>query len=134
VVWLRAASILDQLPSLSNDTTAAIKTALDREPADSLAIPYLKVAANLPGARALAGDENAPIASRTVAVSHLAETGDATDLPLLESIMRSKTGDARVAAAYAVLRIDQRANALKPATRARSERVADAALAMTESH
>lgn len=134
VVRLRAASILDQLSPLSHDTKAALKAALDREPSDSLAIPYLKVADNLAGARVLAADEKAPVASRTVAVSHLAETGDATDLPLLSAIVRSAAGDFRVAAAYAALRIDQRANAPKPATRTRSERVAEDALALIESH
>ena len=134
VVRLRAASVLDQFGPLSDATKAAIKAALDREPADSLAFPYLKVADNLAGARALAADDHAPIASRTVAISHLAEAGDETDLPLLSAIMRRETGDARVAAAYAALRIDQRGNASKPSTHTRDGRVEDDALALTESH
>ena len=104
----RAADVLRRLDSPATDVRQAIAAALAHEPKDSLARPMLVAAVGGSALRDMLNDSTPN--ARAIAAMQLAEKGDAQDSHAIEKLLSDSDRDVRIAAAYALLRIDQRIN------------------------
>lgn len=107
VTRLRAAYALGQLSVQAPAARQALASALAREPASSSARPLTIVALGGPAVRSLLNDGSA--AARYHAASALAHSGDSRDAAALLPLIQDADPDVRGAAAFALLRLGQRA-------------------------
>ena len=106
VARARAADALRRLDSSAPEVRHALAAALKDEPSDSLAHPMLVAAMGGAGVRDMLNDSSAN--ARALAAMELAERGNSQDAHTLEKLLNDSDRDVRIAAAFALLRIDQR--------------------------
>lgn len=106
VTRLRAAYALGQLSARTPPVRQALEAAFAAEPASSSARPMMIIALGGPAVRSLLTDRSA--AARYHAAIALSRSGDARDATALSPLIHDADPDVRAAAAFALLRIEQR--------------------------
>jgi HEAT repeat protein len=90
--------------------------AMNKEPADSSLRPMLRAAIGGDSLRQVTADETLPAADRYFAAMFLADCGTPADDPILKPLLSDSNSDVRIAAAYALLKINIQPPATAPAT------------------
>ena len=106
VARARAADAMRRLDSNAPEVRRALAAALEHEARESLAHPMLVAAVGGGGVRGMLNDSTAN--ARALAAMELAEKGKSQDAHTIENLLNDSDRDVRIAAAFALLRIDQR--------------------------
>jgi len=118
VARARAAYVIARLPGVRTAAASALAASLAKEPADSPAHAALAAAGGGEALRRLLSSTSP--AERYTAAAALADDGTSSDRVLLDPLLSDSDEDGRVAAAFALLSIDDRQTRTPPATRPRN--------------
>lgn len=114
ITRFRAIYALGRLTEKAAVAKSALAAALGKEPPQSSMRPMLCVANRGDSLREIAADKKLPASDRYFAAMFLADDGHAADIPILKPLLEDSTRDVRIAAAYALLKIDAQQATIAP--------------------